>query len=66
MRTRSHRSSTSSSGRPYSSEPGLDAPDLGFDQEAAGVNPVRCDPWGLDSFNISMTEFSFARHATVT
>jgi Rieske 2Fe-2S family protein len=29
-----------------------DAPDLGFDQEAAGINPARCDPWGLDSFQL--------------
>jgi len=29
-----------------------DQPDLGIDQLPAGVNPNRCDPWGLDSFQI--------------
>jgi phenylpropionate dioxygenase-like ring-hydroxylating dioxygenase large terminal subunit len=29
-----------------------DAPDLNFEQKPAGLNPARCDPWGLDSFQI--------------
>ena len=29
-----------------------DAPDIDFDQEKAGINPARCDPWGLDSFQL--------------
>jgi phenylpropionate dioxygenase-like ring-hydroxylating dioxygenase large terminal subunit len=29
-----------------------DAPDLGVDKLPAGVNPGRCDPWGLDSFQL--------------
>ena len=29
-----------------------DAPDLGFDQKDAGINPAGCDPWGLDSFQL--------------
>ncbi len=29
-----------------------DAPDLAYDQEAAGINPAGCDPWGLDSFQV--------------
>jgi len=29
-----------------------DAPDLGYEQKDAGINPAGCDPWGLDSFQI--------------
>jgi hypothetical protein len=29
-----------------------DMPDLGIDELPAGVNPARCDPWGLDSFQL--------------
>jgi glycine betaine catabolism A len=29
-----------------------DKPDFEYDQEEAGINPARCDPWGLDSFQI--------------
>ncbi len=29
-----------------------DAPDLGYDQKDAGINPAGCDPWGLDSFQL--------------
>jgi hypothetical protein len=29
-----------------------DVPDLGVKALPAGVNPARCDPWGLDSFQI--------------
>jgi hypothetical protein len=29
-----------------------DAPDLGVDSLPSGVNPARCRPWGLDSFQI--------------
>ena len=29
-----------------------DSPDLGVDRLPAGLNPARCRPWGLDSFQI--------------
>ena len=29
-----------------------DAPDLDYDQKAAGINPAGCDPWGLDSWQL--------------
>jgi glycine betaine catabolism A len=29
-----------------------EAPDLGADALPVGVNPARCDPWGLDSFQL--------------
>jgi len=29
-----------------------EVPDLGLDTKPAGLNPAKCDPWGLDSFQI--------------